>query len=302
MSQDKRKADRTAMGVAMWRALGAREGDARVRNPDFMAAEFLDPVSRALLAVAPVRAWFKSHFGRKLPGAYGFATARTLHLDSLFLQALDEGARQVVLLGAGYDSRAYRFRERLAGARVFEVDLPSTQQRKKERLGALLSSMPDWVTYVPINFDKQRLEEVLPGAGFDSKLRTFFLWEGVCMYLSEEGVQQTLGFVVRNAPSGSSIAFDYVALGALRGDVRYPDSRQWGSELAAMGHPMTFGIDEDDSAAYLREQGLELVSSIGSADMEREYLTKSNGELLCHTSNILHIVHARVAESRPARE
>ncbi|QSQ14852.1 SAM-dependent methyltransferase [Myxococcus landrumensis] len=295
MNKDKRQADRTALGVAMWRALGAREEDSRVRNPDFMAEDFLDPVSRLLLSVAPVRAWFKSHFGRKLPGAYGFATARTLHLDSLFQTALDDGAQQVVLLGAGYDSRAYRFRERLEGVRVFEVDLPSTQRRKKERLSALLGAVPDWVTYVPSDFDAHRLEDVLPASGFDSRLRTFFLWEGVSMYLTEQGVRRTLGFVVRNTPRGSSIAFDYVALGALRGDVRYPNSRQWGSALAAMGHPMTFGIEEDDSAAYLREQGLELLSSIGSADMEREYLRKSNGELLCHTSNILHIVHARVA-------
>ncbi|AGC46254.1 hypothetical protein MYSTI_04966 [Myxococcus stipitatus DSM 14675] len=295
MNKDKREADRTALGVAMWRALGAREEDASVRNPDFMAEDFLDPVSRALLSVAPVRAWFKNHFGRKLPGAYGFATARTLHLDALFQQALDDGARQVVLLGAGYDSRAYRFRERLEGVRVFELDLPSTQRRKKERLDALLGAVPDWVNYVPINFDVHRLEDVLPAWGFDSSLRTFFLWEGVSMYLTEQSVSRTLGFVVRHTPRGSSIAFDYVALGALRGDVRYPDSRQWGRQLASMGHPMTFGIEEDDSDAYLRQQGLEVISRIGSADMEREYLTKSNGELLCHTSNILNIVHARVA-------
>jgi methyltransferase (TIGR00027 family) len=299
MNQMKNRADRTAEGVAMWRAIGAREADPRVRNPDFMAAGFLNPVSRALLSVPPLRSWMTNHYSRKLPGAYGYATARTLHLDSIFSRALDEGAEQVVLLGAGYDSRAYRFRERLSKVRVFELDLQATQERKKARLETLFGSLPEWVTYVPINFDAQRLEDVLPAAGFDRTRRTFFLWEGVSMYLTEEGIDQTLGFVARNSPPHSSIAFDYVALGALRGDSRYPGTQQWINVLAEIGHPMTFGIEEDATDVFLRKRGLEVVSQIGSADMERKYLIKSDGELLCRTSSFLCIVHARVQEPAP---
>lgn len=297
----KKRADRTAEGVAMWRAIGALESDPSVRNPDSLAAGFLNPVSRALLSVPPLRSWMTSYYSRKLPGAYGYATARTLHLDSIFSRALDEGAEQVVLLGAGYDSRAYRFRERLSHVRVFELDLPATQERKKTRLETLFGSLPAWVTYVPINFDAQRLQDVLPAAGFDRTKRTFFLWEGVSMYLTEEGIDQTLGFVARNAPPHSSIAFDFVALGALQGDDgRYPGTRHWMNVLAEIGHPMTFGIEEDATDAFLRKRGLEVVSQIGSAEMERKYLVKSDGQLLCRTSSFLCIVHARVQEPTPA--
>ena len=283
----------------MWRAIGAREQDSRVRNPDFMAAGFLNPMSRALLQVSPLRSWMTDYYSRKLPGAYGYATARTLHLDSIFARALSEGAEQVVFLGAGYDSRAYRFREQLSQVRVFELDLQATQERKKKRIKTLMGQLPEWVTYVPINFDAQKLEDVLPAAGFDRTKKTFFLWEGVSMYLTEEGIDQTLGFVARNAPPGSSIAFDYVALGALKGETRYPGTQQWINVLAEIGHPMTFGIDEDATDAFLRKRGLEVVSQIGSAEMERKYLTKSDGALLCNTSSFLCIVHARVQASAP---
>ncbi|TSC24558.1 SAM-dependent methyltransferase [Corallococcus sp. Z5C101001] len=294
MNRDKRRADRTAEGVAIWRAMGVHEPDSSVRNPDLMAAQFLGPISRAALSIAPLRSWLMSHFGRRFPGAYGCATARTLHLDALFVSALEEGVEQVVLLGAGYDSRAYRFRERLSKARVFEVDLPATQVKKQQRLQSLFGSLPDWVRYVPIDFDTQRLEDVLPAAGFERSARTFFLWEGVSMYLTQEGVDQTLGFVVRNTPPGSSIAFDYVAQGALRGDPRYPGTEQWIRSLAEMGHPMTFGIEEDATERFLRERGLEVVSRVGSAELERRYLVRSNGDLLCSASSFLCIAHARV--------
>ncbi|ATB34116.1 class I SAM-dependent methyltransferase [Melittangium boletus] len=301
MNQTKTRADRTAEGVAMWRAIGAKESDARVRNPDFMAAGFLSPVSRALLTVSPLRSWMTSYYGNKLPGAYGYATARTLHLDAIFARALDEGAEQVVLLGAGYDSRAYRFRERLSKVRLFELDLQATQERKKKRIKTLFGGLPEWVTYVPINFDAQRLEDVLPAAGFDRTKRTFFLWEGVSMYLTEEAIDQTLGFVARNSPPKSSIAFDFVDQGALKGNSpRHPGVQQWIDVLTELGHPMTFGIDENATDVFLRKRGFEVVSQIGSAEMERKYLTKSDGALLCRTSSFLCIVHAQVTAPSPA--
>ncbi|MET0400913.1 MAG: SAM-dependent methyltransferase, partial [Cystobacter sp.] len=181
-----------------------------------------------------------------------------------------------------------------------EVDLQATQENKKKKLTALLGKLPEEVTYVPINFDTQQLAQVLPAAGFDRTLQTFFLWEGVSMYLTEEAIDQTLGFVARQTPPHSSIAFDYVALGALRGESRYPGTQQWIDALKELGHPMTFGIEEDATDVFLRKRGLEVVSQIGSAEMERKYLTKSNGELLCHTSSFLCIVHARVQAPAPS--
>jgi methyltransferase (TIGR00027 family) len=84
----------------------------------------------------------------------------------------------VVLLGAGFDSRAYRFRDTAPGIRFFEVDLPELQKEKKAKVAALLGSLPENVTYVPIDFNSQQLEGVLRKAGYENTIPTFFNWEG----------------------------------------------------------------------------------------------------------------------------
>jgi methyltransferase (TIGR00027 family) len=143
--------------------------------------------------------------------------ARTCLIDACLRQALDNGARQVVILGAGYDSRAYRT-QHPAQPRFFEVDFPPTQEYKKIRVREIFGWPPDGVVYVPIDFQKDNLVATLQNAGYQRNQRTFFIWEGVTYYLREAEVDSTLRFVAAESAPGSSIVFDYALDRVIRGE------------------------------------------------------------------------------------
>lgn len=136
-----------------------------------------------------------------------FITARTRFAEDALASAVAKGNSQLVVLGAGLDTFAYRnpFPDRL---RVFEVDHPATQAWKRERLAAANIPIPDSLTFAPIDFEGQILGEGLSAAGFDLTQPTFFTWLGVVPYLREEAVWSTLRFIVGLA-SRAHVVFDY---------------------------------------------------------------------------------------------
>ncbi len=135
---------------------------------------------------------------------------RTRFIDERLREAVRNGDRQIVVLGAGFDSRAYRLREVLHRARVFEVDFGPTQEYKKRRISEVLGSLPGNVVYVPIDFTRDSLREVLQKAGYRSDQVSFFIWEGVSFYLPEEAVRGTLTYVATHSAQGSSIVADFI--------------------------------------------------------------------------------------------
>jgi methyltransferase (TIGR00027 family) len=152
------------------------------------------------------------------PGPRPSAVARTRLIDDI----ASEGAptvSQVVILGAGFDTRAHRL-PALAGVPVFEVDHPATQAAKRsvvESLG-LSSAM---VTYVAVDFERQSLEQQLRAAGLRTGMSTLFIWEGVTNYLSDSAVDETLLSIGRLAGPGGVLVFTYVDAGVLDGSVSF---------------------------------------------------------------------------------
>ena len=132
---------------------------------------------------------------------------RTLAIDAALREAVDAGVRQLVVLGAGLDARAWRMPE-LAETRVFEVDHPSTQAYKRARVGARSPSAKD-VTFVAVDFAKDSLEEAMARSGHDATAPTFWLWEGVTPYLPLAAIRATLAAVASRSAKGSRIAVTY---------------------------------------------------------------------------------------------
>jgi methyltransferase (TIGR00027 family) len=123
-----------------------------------------------------------------------FIVVRTRFAEDALAAAVGRGVRQVVVLGAGLDTYAYRstLRDRL---RIFEVDHPATQVWKRQRLEDAAIPIPNSLTFAPIDFERQTLAEGLAAAGFDVSQQTFFTWLGVVPYLTLEAVWLTLGFI-----------------------------------------------------------------------------------------------------------
>ena len=207
-----------------------------------------------------------------LPGGFGNVVGRTCFIDFALRSALRDGIDQLVILGAGYDCRAYRLPE-LAAMRTFEVDHPGTQTRKRrvlERVGA--RSIGD-VKFVPVDFARHSLATVIATSGFVSGARSFFIWEGVTQYLLAESVDETMRFVAEASCPGSWIAFTYVDLGLIRGTKHFPGAGRLMAWLRWSGEPFRFGIDPAQLDDFLKARGFELADEAAGAVYEDRYFT-----------------------------
>jgi methyltransferase (TIGR00027 family) len=201
---------RTSILVAAVRAFGSREPDACVRNPDSLADLLIGPSELALISDHPISTGLVQDYAeaRQNPSLVLFAGLmlwRTRFIDEALERAVKNGATQVVVLGAGFDTRAYRYRELLGHCRVIEADAAPTQEYKMRRVREALREAPANVTYCAINFASESLIDGLRQAGFVEGEMTFYIWEGVCMYLPEDAVRKTLYMVASHSAPGSSL-------------------------------------------------------------------------------------------------
>src|SRR6185369_6750266 len=208
----------TAEIVCAYRGIAAQHPDPKLRNPDYLAGKLCSRPGNFGNDYAGSR-WVIDTGGVGYAG-YFMINARTHYIDAALKRALADGITQVVILGAGYDSRAYRFHDAFPQVRFFEVDLPATGARKRERLAEIFGAVPDYVRYAPIDFDRQKLEDVLPPLGYDPQQRTFFVLEGVTMYVVEAGNAATLDFIRRYAAPGSRVVYDYLLRAVIEGNYR----------------------------------------------------------------------------------
>jgi methyltransferase (TIGR00027 family) len=288
-----RLAESTAEGALALRAAGNRERDEAVRNPDFLARRFIAPrPSLTTFAKLPgsgrlVRVVAE----RRTPGSYYFEIARTRHMDHIVRAEVAAGVGQLVFLGAGYDSRAYRMPE-LKGVRTFEVDHPITSGLKRKRLEAVFGEVPGHVSYVQVDFNRDDLGERLSTAGYDDNERALFVLSGVAPYLPEEAVRETLGWVARQAP-GSSIVFDYLWSEVFDEPTSFYGLPELLRRVAEIGEELRSGIPRGRTREYLAELELELESDLGPGDAER-YLTSSGGRVIGRPYGFGGIAHARV--------
>ena len=281
---------KTSIYVAAGRAVGAREPDPSARNPDYLAEKLLGDPAALHVDHPAVRAlslpYDEAMKDGEVIGIVRAMMVRTRFIDEALERAIAGGATQVAILGAGFDSHAYRFRERLAGVRVFEVDRPVTQTLKRQRVNEVLGGPPDNLTYVPIDFQHEDLREVLARHGYDTARRTFFILEGVTMYVPEEAVRATFGFVAAHPP-GSSIVFDFVSrpmvdfLASGNLDTIPVAARPGFQRFLNLikDEPWLFGIPVDGEREFFAGTGLELREFfvIGGEESLKKYATKSDG-------------------------
>jgi methyltransferase (TIGR00027 family) len=270
-----REGSSTAGYTCFSRACATREQDEHFRGPDYLAETFLPFMPKILFSIPFLRKWLM----RKMfpTGIHEYVLARTKLFDEAFVDALDRGFSQVVLLGAGMDTRALRFQDRNKGATIFELDIHATQRYKREVYKRKKTALPDTLVFVPIDFNKERLADVLAQAGYREQQRTFFLWEGVTMYLEPEAVDGTLSFIRNSAAAGSIVAFDYVRASVLRRENTLYGEKGSYDRVARAGERWTFGIEDRAIEGFLTERGLKLLSHYMPSDLEAAYLTADDG-------------------------
>ena len=231
---------------------------------------FSDPTARAFLSERGRRSLAGvERKQREKKGGYQFEGARTMAdmmalrtsaIDTAVRTAIVQGARQLVILGAGYDGRAWRMDE-LAGLRVFEVDHPATQGEKRARVTALGASKGD-VTFVAIDFERERLDAMLERAGHDRAVPTCWIWEGVVMYLTHDAMRATLADIAARSARGSTLIVNY-----------HTERRGWLAQLMfrLIGEPQVSSWLPAEMAADLRAAGYSVRDDSGMLDWNDRY-------------------------------
>jgi methyltransferase (TIGR00027 family) len=264
----------TATLVALYRAIeSSRPAPARLFEDRFAPA-FLGPRARWALRLSRLPV-----VGAALPwalvdghwsGPRGTVAVRTRYIDDALGDALRAGVDQVVILGAGFDCRAYRM-PGIDRARVFEVDHPATQARKREIITRRLGTLPPHVTLVPVDLATQALDAIMPGAGYRGDARTFFICEGLTHYLPPAVVDAVFRFVARPA-GGSQMVFTYIHRAMLDGSVRFEGAANTLATVQRAGEPYTFGWDPAELPEYLAKRNLRLIEDVGAEAYRARYL------------------------------
>ena len=213
--------------------------------------------------------WWISN--RVRPGLGSFVIARSRYMDDYLQVCINNGIEQLIILGAGYDSRAYRFDELKKGIKVFEVDHPATQKVKMEKLKRIFGNLPEHVTYVSIDFDREKLPEKLIENGYDRKMKTLFIWEGVTYYITAEAVDETLAFVANNSGTGSSIILDYLPPSVTEENSESKEAKAIRRLVARSGEALCFGLEKDTIEAFLSQRGFCQVENVRSESFKCRY-------------------------------
>ena len=251
--------------------------------------EFHDPTARVFLNAKGKRRLAKvEHAAREGKGGVRFEMARgmadliglrTTAIDNAVRDAIAAGATQLVILGAGYDGRAWRLPE-LEGVRVFEVDHPATQGEKRAHLSELPPAS-GIVTFVPMDFERDSLGAVLARAGHDASSPTCWIWEGVVMYLTRDAMRATLADIAGSSAPGSTLIVNYHTV-----------HRRFVARLIyrLIGEPQISAWSPEEMGADLRSVGFAVGEDSGMADWNDRF---AQGQAKVERASYMRVAIAR---------
>jgi len=213
-----------------------------------------------------------------------FIAMRTRYAEDALADAYGRGVRQLVVLGAGLDTYAYRGTP--GDLRIFEVDHPATQAWKRDLLAAAGIALPANLTFAAIDFEHHGLAAGLAEAGFDPLQATFFTWMGVVPYLSADAVFATLQFVA-GLPNGAQIVFDYANPIDSLPDASRAASDELARRVAAAGEPLLTFFDTDALHVRLAAIGFRDIEDLGPAELASRFLPAVQGRRSSRGGHVL---------------
>jgi methyltransferase, putative, TIGR00027 family len=268
---------------------------------DPFAINFIGATNRFIGMFPPLKKLALRYLEKKHPFILDCIPARTRYIDEYINERIEDDIQQLIILGAGYDSRAYRIEKLKDKVMVFEVDHPTTQKLKIGKVKNILDTLPDNVVYVPIDFNRETLSQKLFQSGYDKNKKSLFIWEGVTPLITAEAVDETLHFVAWNSGTGSSIIFNYILKSVVDGTCQVEEAREIRRAFSRggiadfrsnRGDRLLFGIEEGTIETFLSERGFHQIKDISGDYYEAEYFKgpsrNRKGCCLCR------VVHATV--------
>ena len=270
------KTSRTAEIKCLERALSYYEKNKLYRSDDYVAPVIM-PFFLKGLAKLSVLGYFYRLFTVK--GVYEYVIARTKYIDEAFDKNL-ENAEQVLIFGAGFDSRSIRFKDKTKHAKYFELDSTITQNARIKRFKEMNIEVPPNVVFIPIDFDKDSLSQKLDEYGFKRNKVCLFLLEGLTMYLDPRSIDATFKLISGYAGKDSIVIFDYIYASVTRRENLYDGEKELYDAVSKAGEKFTFGIERGKIEEFLSKYDLSLVEEVTADVLEKRYFTDQEGKVV----------------------
>ncbi len=284
---DEGRASTTAMGTALMRATHTRL-DRPVLIDDPWGERLVPEHERAEMleraGVDDLDPILRAH------PSYGTVILRAHYAERQLQRAVADGVGQYVIIGAGLDSFALRALPFASALEIFEIDHPSTQTLKRERLAACGASLPANLHLIAADLSETSLADALASAPFDSEQRAFLSWLGVTTYLSREANMATFAAIAACTAPGSEVVFSYAEQHVLDGDDELLVRAR--EHVASVGEPWVSGFDPELLGELLHGVGLELVEDLGQAELNARFCAERSDGLSASRSS--HVARARV--------
>jgi methyltransferase (TIGR00027 family) len=284
------KTSRTAEMTCFSRASSYWENREQYKSDDGISFVLVPSFMKPLIKLPFVRRKFIKWFNPQ--GIYEYVIARTRCIDKEFTDALKEGCEQILIFGAGFDSRAVRFADISRNARIFELDVPTTQNAKIERYREKGIQIPDNLIFIPIDFEKQSISDRLRESGFAKNKKSLFILEGLTMYLQPESLDQTFKIIQEYAGIGSKIVFDYIYASVLRKENLYYGEQDMLRRVSRVNEAWVFGIEKGGVNEFLSKYDFEVLSHMNSNDLEDTFFRDQRGNNVARVNGTHCIVTA----------
>jgi len=243
---------------------------------------FEDPIALSILGtqgVSEIRSEKRKFKTRLHSNLRAIVVARSRFVEYELSLAIKQGIHQYVILGAGLDTFSYRNPYSDAMLRVFEIDYPATQEWKRQQLNAANISIPESLTFVPIDFESQSLRDRLQEVGFKTDKPSFFSWLGVTMYLNKETVMSTMEYIASSTLSGSLIIFDYAVPPSSQNFIRRFVFHLLARKMAAIGEPWQTFFDPQQLAMELKDIGFAHVEDFDPENINSLFFSNRTDKL-----------------------
>jgi methyltransferase (TIGR00027 family) len=218
-----------------------------------------------------------------------FTTARSRVAEDALSAAVERGIRQIVILGAGLDTFAFRNPYDRLGVRIYEVDHPATQAWKRRRLSEAQLALPSWLDFVPVDFERDNLKEKLDAAGFERNSPGFFTWLGVVPYLTMDAIVSILECI--SSLQSAEVVFDYIEPPeAFSGELREIERRR-SEQLEKNGERSVIRFEPAGIASLLGSHGFCEIADFSYQEIASRFGHAVQG--LATGNAGVHVVHAR---------
>lgn len=255
---------------------GLRAAESILSEPDKVfhdpyAIEFFGEDARKQLQTAEQAKAQIESYNQMMPGVNGAIVSRIRFIDEVVEQCLYNDFRQMVIIGAGYDTRAYRIDGVPEKIKVFEVDHPLTMETKIQTIVNLFDGLPDHVKFVPVVFGQDRMDQKLMEGGFQKGLKTLFIAEGLLMYISPQAVEGLLAFVTSASSIDSIFVADYFSADVVDGTSPLKEAKMLRKFVENEGSALQFGLKEGTALNFFIRRGFYNINLIPAPSLKDAY-------------------------------